>query len=191
MCFICIRPHSCSTLWYCAPQHSSSTLETTHHSSRAQIISLFGHWTALNNSKLNINWFPELKKASIQRCRIFRKKLYFSWMTWWHSISNLSMPAFFLSNFTFNLLLIFSVLGLKRIWSWEENHKVWFGNSEIRSNLCLNALLTNTSTVISKNTQTPFKKTSKAQINKPKQSNNLQWKGWTFSAKVLINLEAL
>lgn len=101
-------------------------------------------------------------------------------------------PAFFfLSNFTFNLLLIFSVLRLKRIWSWEESHKVWIGNSEISSNLCLNVLLANTSTVISRNTQTPLKKASKAQTNKPKQCKNLQWKGWTFSAKVLINLEAL
>lgn len=44
---------------------------------------------------------------------------------------------------------------------------------------------------LKKHSNTLKKKPSKAQANKPKHSNNLQWKGWTFFAKALINLEAL
>lgn len=136
-------------------------IHTGNHTSQLKSSNNFSFWT-LNSSEqfsTEYKWVSRAKKGKYSKMQniLERNCIFLEWLD--GTLFKIFLCwLFFLSKFTCNLLLIFSILELKRIWIWEESHKVWFENSEIPSNLYLNVLQANTSTVISRNTQTPSKK---------------------------------
>lgn len=154
----------CYASWYAAVTisfHSTLPIHTVNHTPHLKSSNRFSFRTPncfeqFCTAYNLVSRFLKKGKYSKMQNTLERSgtQTYFFLMTWWHSMSNLS--TFFFFNFTFNLLLVFTVPRLNRTWSQEENHSVWFGNSEIPSNLCLNVLLFDASTAISRNTPNTF-----------------------------------
>lgn len=166
-------PHGMQHSYYIIPLNTPNPYCKSHTTSQELKSFLFSDTELLWTILTAYNLVSRAKKGTYSKTQNISERngtqTYFSWMACWHSISNLS--TLFVFSFQFHFLFVIDTCCA---WAGQnlksrtlKNHRVWFRNSEIPNNLCLNVLQFMHQRVISRNVPDTFKK----QKNTPKKIN--------------------